>query len=150
MSAEISTILPAGLPAPAAQGDGLDAPYWEGLADGVLRVQRCNVCRTWQWGPEWLCHACLSFDVGWDEVPPRGRIYSWERVWHPVHPALAEAGPYVIVLVELPEAGGIRMVGNLDGDAEAPVEIGATLEAVFERHGEGEDAYTLVQWRVAR
>jgi len=33
-----------------------------------------------------------------------------------VHPALKEAGPYVVVLVELPHAGGIRMRGNLVGD----------------------------------
>ena len=38
---------------------------------------------------------CLSFDVGWERVDGSGQIYSWERVWHPVHPALTEAGPYM-------------------------------------------------------
>lgn len=143
---ERATYLPAGLPAPAPLPDGLDAPYWEGLAEGELRVQRCRQCRAWQWGPEWICHACLSFDVGFEAVAPKGRIYSWERVWHPVHPVLVEAGPYVVVLVELPDAGGVRMVGNLLGPAEQEVTIGAPVEAVFERH-DGDPPYVLVQWR---
>ena len=137
--------LPDGLPAPAAQSDGLDAPYWEGAKAHELRVQRCDACATYQWGPEWICHKCLSLD-GWDTVPPRGRIFSWERVWHPVHPALKEACPYVVVLVELPDAGNVRMVGNLVGDPEQEVEIGAAVEAVFEDH-DGDSPYTLVQWR---
>ena len=41
------------------------------------------------------------------------------------------------------------MVGNLLGDPEQPVIIGTEVEAVFEDRGEGEDAYTLVQWRLA-
>jgi uncharacterized OB-fold protein len=52
------------------------------------------------------------------------------------------------VLVELPQAGNVRMVGNLVGqDPEAAIEIGQKVEAVFEDHGSGDDAYTLVQWR---
>ena len=138
--------LPDGLPAPGPTHDGLDAPYWEGAREHELRVQRCADCGTFQWGPEWLCYKCHSFDVQFEKVEPRGRIYSWERVWHPVHPALKDAVPYIVVLVELPGAGNVRMVGNLIGDGEQPVEIGAEVEAVFEDH-EGDKPYTLVQWR---
>jgi uncharacterized OB-fold protein len=55
--------------------------------------------------------------------------------------------PYIAVLVELPEAGNVRMVGNLLGDPEQKVVIGSEVEAVFEDH-DGEEPYTLVQWRV--
>ncbi len=139
--------LPEGLPAPAPLPDGLDAPYWEGTRAHELRVQRCRACATYQWGPEWICHQCHSFDVGWETIEPRGRIYSWERPWHPVHPTLKEAVPYVVVLVELPQAASVRMVGNLVGDARQPVPIGAEVEAVFEDHDEANTPYTLVQWR---
>lgn len=145
---ERASYLPEGLPAPAPFPDGLDAGYWEGLAAAELRAQRCRKCRTWQWAPEWICHACLSFDLAFEAAPPRGRIYSWERIWHPVHPALRQAVPYLVVLVELPEAGGIRMVGNLLGPPEQEVTIGAPVEAVFERH-DGDAPYVLLQWRVA-
>jgi uncharacterized OB-fold protein len=69
-------------------------------------------------------------------------------VWHPVHPALKDAGPYLVVLVELPHAGNIRMIGNLLGDPQQSVRIGTAVAAVFEHH-EGAQPYTLVQWRFA-
>ena len=142
-----STYLPPGLPAPGPGPDGLEAPYWEATRRHELVVQRCNACATFQWGPEWCCHHCLSFDIGWVQVPGQGRIYSWERVWHPVHPALREATPYLVVLVELPGAGNVRMVGNLLGDPLQEVPIGAEVEAVFEDHNDAQPPYTLVQWR---
>jgi uncharacterized OB-fold protein len=139
--------LPAGLPAPAPARDGLDAPYWEATRRHEIVCQRCRACGAFQWGPEWICHRCRSFDVGWERVAPRGRIFSWERVWHPVHPALREACPYVVLLVELAEAGGVRMVGNLLGDPRVQVRIGEPVEAAFEDHDDADPPYTLVQWR---
>ncbi len=144
-----SSYLPEGLPAPAPLPDGLDRPYWEGTRRHELLAQRCGACRGWQWGPEWICHRCRSLDVGWERVSGRGRIFSWERVWHPVHAALSDAVPYLVVLVELADAGDVRMIGNLLGDPEQEVRIGSPLEAVFEDHGDGQAAYTLVQWRVS-
>ena len=146
MSARTS-YLPPGLPRPLPEPDGLDAPYWDGARAGELRVQRCRPCRTWQWGPEWICHRCLAFELEWTAVAPRGLIYSWERAWHPVHPALRGHGPYVVVLVELPYAGGVRMIGNLIGDPVQEVRIGAPVEAVFEAHDDVAPPFTLVQWR---
>jgi len=113
----------------------------------VLRVQRCRGCGGFQWGPEWICHRCLGADLEWVEVAARGHIYSWERAWHPVHPALRDHGPYIVVLVELPDAGCVRMIGNLLGDPTQVVEIGAPVEAVFEPHDDATPPFTLVQWR---
>ncbi len=140
------TYLHAGLPGPVAAPDGLDAPYWQGLRDEQLLLQRCASCNRFQWGPEWICHRCLSFDVGYARVEPRGVIYSYERVWHPVHPALKDQGPYVIVLVELPAADAVRVVGNLLGDPRRRVEIGAPVHGVFEHHDAADAAFTLLQW----
>ena len=139
--------LPAGMPRPVPEPDGLDAPYWDGTRRDELRVQRCRGCQGWQWGPEWICHRCLSFDLDWTTVAPHGRIYSWERAWHPVHPALRGQRPYVIVLVELPHAGGIRMIGNLLDAPEGDIPIGAAVAAVFEPHDDAAPPFTLVHWR---
>jgi uncharacterized OB-fold protein len=139
--------LPAGLPAPAPYPEGLGAEFWEAVRSHELVVQRCNACRGWQWGPEFVCYQCHSFDLGYERVSGRGRIYSWERCWYPVHPALKDAVPYLVVLVELPDADNVRMVGNLLGDPMQDVIIGSEVEAVFEDHA-GDDPYTLVQWRV--
>jgi uncharacterized OB-fold protein len=132
------------LASPAPGVDGLEAPFWEATRRAELVVQRCAACRGFQWGPEWICHRCHSFDLAFEPVEPMGLIYSWERSWHPVHPALVETGPYLVVLIELPGADGVRMVGNLLGDPAQPVRIGAPVQAVFEDHAD----YTLVQWQL--
>ncbi|MEM7255123.1 MAG: zinc ribbon domain-containing protein [Pseudomonadota bacterium] len=139
--------LAPGLPIPVAETDGLSAPFWEGLRDERIMIQQCRICGRWQWGPEWLCHHCLSFEMAWNEVNGAGRIYSWERSWHPVHPALKDATPYISVLVELPHAGNVRLLGNLLGDRHQEVVIGSDVQAVFEHHPDAEPPFTLLQWR---
>jgi uncharacterized OB-fold protein len=129
----MSTVLPAGLARPIPLADGLDAPYWHGTQAHELRVQQCASCSTFRWSPEWLCYACHSFETNWVNVDASGVLFSFQRIWHPASPALAGAGPYITVLVELPQAGNIRMLG-----------------AVFEDHGAADQSaevpYTLVQW----
>jgi len=105
--------LPEGLPAPRAQRTGVDKEFWDATKRHELVVQKCNSCGAFQWGPEVLCHQCHSFEMGWQKVAGRGRLYSWVRCWNPVHPALKDACPYIVAVVELPDAGNIRMVGNL-------------------------------------
>lgn len=138
---------PAGLPIPVPEADGLSAPFWQGLQEGRLRVQRCSACQTWQFAPEWICHHCHRFHPEWVDVSARGRIYSWQRVWHPAHEAIRHHGPYLAVLVELPEAGGLRLVGNLLGDPMQDVAIGDDVVGVFEHHPDADPPYSLLQWQ---
>ena len=77
--------LAEGLPQPVPTD--LDRPYWEGLRAETILLQRCGDCGAWQWGPEWICHACHSDNRTFEAVTGEARIYSYERVWHPVHPA---------------------------------------------------------------
>ncbi|MGY9056343.1 MAG: Zn-ribbon domain-containing OB-fold protein [Alphaproteobacteria bacterium] len=141
--------LPEGLPAPVPEGDGLSAPYWDALKQEKLVVQQCGACGTHQFGAEWICHKCHSFAVNWVEAEGKGAIYSWERAWHPVHPALrAREEPYIVVLVELAGSGGVRMIGNLLGDPHQDVVIGSKVEVVFEHHTDNDPAYTLAHWKV--
>lgn len=135
-----------GLPIPLATE--LDRPFWDGLRQERLLLQRCRACHRFQWGPEWICHRCQNFDLAYIEVPPEGRVYSYQRVWHPVHPALRTQGPYLIALIEIPHADNVRMVGNLLGDPRQPVAIGAEVEGVFEQHAEAEPPFALLQWRL--
>lgn len=133
--------LPADMPAPVPHPE-IDASFWEATRREELRVQRCKTCGSFQ-PSEVLCFRCHSFDVGWEQVPGTGTIFSWERVWAPVYPALRDHGPYLVVLVEIDGAQGVRMVGNLVGEVSQKVDIGDRVEAVFEHH----ETFTLVQWR---
>ena len=141
--------LPAGLPIPVPERNGLSAPYWQGLREGVLKVQRNPRTGVYQWPAQWIAYDDQGFDLDWVEVAPRGIIYSWTRVWHPVHPALKDAGPYIVVVVELPQAGNVRMLGNLLGDPRQTIEISAPVETVFEHHADAAPPYTLAQWRLS-
>jgi len=141
--------LPPGLPIPVPEANGLSKPFWEGLTEGVIRVQRNPRTGAFQWPAQWIAWDDHGFDLDWVEVAPRGPIYSWTRVWHPVHPALKDACPYIVVVVELPHAGNVRMLGNLLGDPRQDVVIGAPVEAVFEHHPDAQPPYSLLQWRLA-
>lgn len=140
---------PPGLPIPVPEPDGLSAPFWRGLGNGEIMLQRCVRCRTWQWGPEWICHQCHSFEVGWEAAEPHGEIYTAARVWHPVNPTLARAVPYWLVIVAMPSAGYVRLAGNLLGDPRQEVRIGARVDARFEHHLGANPPHTLLQWRLA-
>jgi uncharacterized OB-fold protein len=135
--------LPVGLPAPSLAPDALDAPYWQGATEHRLMIQACTRCGAVKWPPEEVCAACHSFDRTWVEAGGTGTIVAWTRCWHPVHPALATAGPYIVVIVELSDYP-VRMAGNLLGDPLQEVVIGSSVHAVFEDQPTG--GYTLVQW----
>ncbi len=141
--------LPEGLPIPIPEANGLSKPFWEGLREERIMVQRNPKTGVYQFPPQWINHDDQTFDVEWVQAAPRGSIYSWTRSWHPVHPVLKEAVPFIVVVVQLEGAGGVRMLGNLLGDPRQDVNIGTPVEAVFEHHAEGEPPYTLLQWRVA-
>ena len=139
-----ASYLPAGLPAPQPFPDGLDRPFWDGLRRDELLIQRCQDCQRFQWLPEWLCHRCHSTHLEFATVAPHGTVYSWYRAWNPRHPALAGVSAYLVVLVALAEAPGVRLVGNLLGDPMRDPTIGAAVCGVFEHHPE----HSLLQWRL--
>jgi uncharacterized OB-fold protein len=149
MTSDAVFALPEGLPIPVPEPDGLSAPFWDGLRSGELKLQRCSPCRTWQWGPEWICHHCRSFDMIWERAEPQGTIYTVERVWHPAHPALKGKGPYLIALIELPAAGRVRMIGNIVGDPMRQLVPGTAVRGLFEHHRDATPAFSLLQWEVA-
>jgi uncharacterized OB-fold protein len=136
--------LPTGISVPKPLPDGLDRESFNLLARHRLAVRRCADCGTWQWPPEVICHECRGFALTWEDVAPAGYVFSWTRIWHPVRPVLRGAVPYVVVLVELPAAGNVRLIGNLLGSAGQSVRVGDSVTGVYEDHDEG---FTLLQWQ---
>ena len=116
MADEKKYYLPEGLPTPRAQRTGLDTRILGRDQTPRTGSPALQQLQNLPMGPESICHQCRSFDMGWHKVSGRGRLYSWVRCWNPVHPALKEACPYIVAVIELPDAGNVRMVGNLLGD----------------------------------
>lgn len=104
----------------------LTAPYWEGLAGGELRFQRCGECRN-----AWLpareeCPRCLSEEVSWEASAGRGRIISWVVYHSAAHPAFADRVPYNVAVVELDE--GPRLITNVNAPDDAlAIELPVTV-----------------------
>ena len=82
-------------------------PYWDGLREGRLPIQRCADCGTLRHYPRPMCAVCHSMAVEWIEACGRGRLHSWTEVHHPFVPGFRDALPYIMATVELEE--GVRL-----------------------------------------
>jgi uncharacterized protein len=126
--------MPGHIPASMLQQDSDSRPYWEGLAQGELRIQRCKVCAQAVFYPRALCPHCHSDQLEWIVASGRGTIYTY-TVAHQAFGLFAEDVPFVIALVELEE--GVRMLSRIVDAPRERVTIGAAVHVTFE--GAGED-----------
>lgn len=120
LPAEVSAISP----------DHVSAGFWEAAARRELAIQQCVACKRFQHLPRPICSECYSDELTFTRVSGRGTIFSYTIVEHPVHPALADKVPFNVILVDLDDAPGVRLVSNLVGGAEPA--IGSAVEVVFE------------------
>ncbi len=138
--------MPKGMSLPDIN-DQFTKEYWEHAKKHELVIQKCNNCGTFRFTPAPICYHCQSFDFEWHKVSGKGTVYSYTIVHYPAHPALKEKVPYNIVLVEIPDAGNVRILGNLiDGTPDEEILIGMPVEVTFEKIN---DDVTLPQWKRA-
>jgi uncharacterized OB-fold protein len=84
----------------------------------------------------------------------RGRIWSYVLPHPPLLPAYAALAPYNVVLVELADAPGIRLAGNLVAAPDAPLDsvdparlrIGAKVQVAFTELG----GFAMPRWLLER
>jgi uncharacterized protein len=107
--------------------------FWEAAKGGGLAIRACAACDAVLHLPRAYCAACGSWEGRWKAASGLGRLYSWTTVEHQVHPAYPV--PYTIVLVELDDFPGTRLVGYLAG---APgLAEGQPMHVWFEELDEG-------------
>jgi uncharacterized OB-fold protein len=128
-------------------GIAADDRYWESLEEGTFRLSRCAGCREWMWPAHWRCGECGSWEVTWEDVEPVGSVYSWTRTWYAFDRIAERADdvPYVVVLVELPHAGGARILGVLKGDDTA-LRIGAPVTGSIDPPSSKTKGYATIRW----
>jgi len=107
--------------------------FWEGCAEGELRIQTCGDCGAMRMPPRPMCPVCRSVARAWRAVSGEGRIWSYVVAHPPLLPAYAAIAPYPVVTVELVEDPTIRVVGQT---TEAP-ELGEVVEVAVEDTGIG-------------
>ena len=84
-----------------------DAPMWESIEQGQMKLQRCRETGTFYYPPGPMCPETLNFDVEWAPISGEGTILSWtvfHRTYLPAYPA-----PHLVVAVQLEE--GPIMIG---------------------------------------
>ncbi|MGH2793064.1 MAG: Zn-ribbon domain-containing OB-fold protein [Actinomycetota bacterium] len=102
-------------PKPVADRD--TQPFWDAVAEHRLIVQRCDTCDAWVWQPRPLCPGCHGESLTWTDVSGVATVVSWTALHPPVLAVWADKLPFVILLVELDDAPGVRMIGQLTDDA---------------------------------
>ncbi|MGB8345360.1 MAG: Zn-ribbon domain-containing OB-fold protein [Ktedonobacteraceae bacterium] len=122
--------MPAQIP---IDSDGDSRMYWEGIARGELRIQRCDACSRPVFYPRSLCPHCFSDQLSWIVVTGKGTIYAY-TVIHQAFGTFAGDVPFVVAIVELEE--GVRVMTRIIGGPRERVMIGAPVCVTFESAAE--------------
>jgi uncharacterized OB-fold protein len=109
--------------------DAVSRPFWDGIAEGVLRVQRCQACGRHVFFPRAVCPHCTAGELAWIEAAGRGRVHSFTVV-HRAPAELRAEVPYVVALVDLDE--GVRLMTRLVDVAPADVRVDMPVEVAIQ------------------
>lgn len=104
--------------------------FWSSGADGHLRIATCSACHVRTHPPQPICPDCGGRDIQMAEVSGKGVVAAFtvnEQTWSPTFPP-----PYVIAIVELEDAPGVRLTTNIVACAPSEVFIGMPVRVVFE------------------
>ena len=120
------------------------APFWNGLKDGVVRLQRCGTCQSWVFYPRNRCPVCLSDALQWRDVSGRGTLYTYTIARQPTSPHFADEVPQLLAVVELDE--GVRVTTTLVNIAPDAIKIGMRVKPYFDHIS---DDVTLLRYQAA-
>lgn len=109
------------------------APFWQGLVEHEVRLQRCVPCGALQHPAGPVCRACWSDTLVWAVASGGGTIYSYTVVHRTTTPGFAGDTPYIVAIVDLTE--GPRVTTNIVDCAIDAVRIGMTVHAVIDTSG---------------
>lgn len=83
-------------------------------ARGVFSLQICRACEHVMYPARDACPACLSVDLGWQPMPPEGRVIAETTVRTSIDPYFRERTPWRVGTVHL-DAGPV-ITAHLHGD----------------------------------
>jgi uncharacterized OB-fold protein len=122
-------------------------PFWDAARRNVLELQRCQSCGHFQHPPYATCVQCMGIDLKFEPVRGEGAIYAYTIMYHTGDKRFASAVPYASIVVELDDAPGALMAGNLLEAEYTDAKVGRRVEVIFEPLN---DSITLPQFRLAR
>ena len=115
---------------PIPEPTTLTQPFWDGVKQHKLLVQKCASCDKLRHTPKPLCPDCLSQEFTWAPLSGQGQVYSYTVMHRSPAPSFDGELPYVVALVELNE--GVRMISNMVGCTPQEVRVGMPVKVVYE------------------
>lgn len=119
-------------------------PFWDGLREGRLRIQRSRTTGQWVFYPRAVSPFGAGDELEWQDASGRGTVYTFTIARRPTAPQWEGETPYVIAIVELAE--GPRLITNIIGCDPGSVRIGMPVVAAYTR---ATDDITLLHFRPA-
>ncbi|MDP3136323.1 MAG: OB-fold domain-containing protein [Burkholderiaceae bacterium] len=117
---------------PCAVADEASAPFFAGLQERRLMIQRCEECGACQIG-EYHCNVCHSARLQWTQAGGHATLYSFVIMHMAYHPGFAARLPYNAAVVELAE--GPRFYSSVVDCRNEDLVVGMPLIADFEERG---------------
>jgi uncharacterized OB-fold protein len=112
-------------------------PFWDAARAHRLVVPRCAQCGTFRLPPTPFCPSCQSQAIDWVQLSGRGTVYSYSIVTRAIIPEMEPCLPYITAVVELPDAGGTRLVTNVVGAPVDQVMVGSAVHVVWDELADG-------------
>jgi hypothetical protein len=112
--------------------DAWTEPFWRAAREHRLVAPRCRACGAFRMPPGPYCWRCRTQPVDWVELSGRGTVYTCSVTRQALVPFLREAVPYVVAVVELEGAPGVRLVGNVLDVDPAEVRIGMPVRVAWD------------------
>ncbi len=122
---------PDSMPQPTVDNETL--PWWQAAAEHRLVVQRCADCDHLRLPPAPICPECRSSHSDWKELSGRGELYTYTVVHRAV--ARDQELPFVIAVIALEGAGGVRIISNIVDANPEELEVGMPVELIWEDMG---------------
>jgi uncharacterized OB-fold protein len=114
----------------------LAANWQQNMKDGVLRLPKCDSCDHWNWYPLPVCKGCGKSEFTWTEIPASGTLFSWTRVHRNFTGLDMGSMPYVVGLVSLDGAPGVRVPARYLGEDVETLTLNRSVCLSFEVFGD--------------
>lgn len=120
----------AGYAKPLPEKTPLNAPFFDGTLDGVLRLQRGRGSGTVRFPYSPVDPADLSTEADWVDLSGRATLWSWVVLHQVYFPAFAADVPYPVIFVKLAE--GPFMMSTIPSDVDvAELRIDMQMQVEF-------------------
>ena len=106
--------------------------FWDGTREHRLLMQFCGDCKRYYHHPRPVCPGCLASDMAPEELSGRGTVYTYTIAEQAFHPFFVDRLPYTLIVVDLEEQPGLRLVSELVECSPEDVMVGMPVEVVWE------------------